>query len=77
MGEEGWYGEWAKDAVRKSLSEEVISDPRVNMKKEKSYDKILVKNIPVKGISQYNDPNASRNLPLRQSIRPVCLKCPE
>ena len=67
----GWYGAW------KSLSEEVTSDPRVNIKKEKSYDEILAKNIPVKGISQCNDPNAGRNLSLRKSIRPVYLKCTE
>lgn len=62
---------------RASLSEEVTSDLRVNIKKEKSYDKILAKNISVKGISQCNDPNAGRNVPLRKRIRPLYLKCPE
>lgn len=66
-----------KRMLRKSLSEDVTSDPRVNIKKEKSYDKILAKNIPVKGTGQCNDPNASRGLPLRKSIRPVCLTCTE
>lgn len=41
---------------RKSLSEEATSDPGVNIKTGKSYDKILANNIPVRGISQHNDP---------------------
>ena len=66
-----------KRMLRKSLSEDVTSDPKVNIKKEKSYDKILAKNILVKGIGQCNDPKASRSLPLRKSRRPVCLTCTE
>lgn len=45
--------QWGRGGlVWKSLSDEGTSHPGVNVKKGKSYDKILAKNIPVKGISQ-------------------------
>lgn len=37
-----------KGVPRKSFSEEVTSDQRVNIKKRKSYDKILAKSITMK-----------------------------
>lgn len=37
-----------KGVLRKSFSEEVTSDQGVNIKKRKSYDKILAKNITVR-----------------------------
>lgn len=37
-----------KGVLRKSFSADVISDQGVNIKKRKSYDKILAKNLTVK-----------------------------
>lgn len=48
----------------------MTAHPGVNVKKGKSYDKTLAKNISVKGISQVNVKKTRRNSPLR----PVCLK---
>ena len=56
---------WRRVSLAACLRE-VTSHP-VNVKKEKSYDKIWAKNHPVKGNRQSNDCKEGRNSPLRKS----------